>query len=485
MSTNYSDKYEMVVGLEVHAQLLTKSKAYSSDKNEYGELPNRNISEVTLGLPGSLPLVNKKVPELAVRLGLAMNCTIRKYNMYARKNYFYADLPKGYQISQFDTPICHDGYLMIKDADGNEKRIGIERIHMEEDAGKSIHDQDPFDTLLDLNRAGVPLVEIVSHPDMRSPQEANAYLTEIRKLVRFLDVCDGNMEEGSLRCDANVSIRLKGSTTLGTKVEVKNMNSIRNVQRALEYEFQRQCEMAEKGEIISQETRTFDAVSGKTFAMRSKEKAHDYRYFPEPDLPPLIITDEYVAEIKAHLPELPQQLWVKYTKELGIPEYDAYWITEDKYTIAYFEEARKYTNNYKAISNWLMGPIRSYLNENGLEIKEFGLSPARLVEIIALVEANKVSNTVAVSNIFPEMIADLNATALGIAETKNLIQESNADALNEWVEKALAAYPDKVVEYKGGKKGVIGLFMGEVMKFSGGKADPKLASAMLREKLDA
>lgn len=475
----------MVVGLEVHAQLLTKSKAYSSDKNEYGELPNRNISEVTLGLPGSLPLVNKKVPELAVRLGLAMNCTIRKYNMYARKNYFYADLPKGYQISQFDTPICHDGYLMIKDADGNEKRIGIERIHMEEDAGKSIHDQDPFDTLIDLNRAGVPLVEIVSHPDMRSPQEANAYLTEIRKLVRFLDVCDGNMEEGSLRCDANVSIRLKGSTTLGTKVEVKNMNSIRNVQRALEYEFQRQCEMAEKGEIISQETRTFDAVSGKTFAMRSKEKAHDYRYFPEPDLPPLIITDEYVAEIKAHLPELPQQLWVKYTKELGIPEYDAYWITEDKYTIAYFEEARKYTNNYKAISNWLMGPIRSYLNENGLEIKEFGLSPARLVEIIALVEANKVSNTVAVSNIFPEMIADLNATALGIAETKNLIQESNADALNEWVEKALAAYPDKVVEYKGGKKGVIGLFMGEVMKFSGGKADPKLASAMLREKLEA
>ncbi|HEY8366943.1 MAG TPA: Asp-tRNA(Asn)/Glu-tRNA(Gln) amidotransferase subunit GatB [Bacteroidia bacterium] len=485
MSTNYSDKYEMVVGLEVHAQLLTKSKAYSSDKNEYGELPNRNISEVTLGLPGSLPLVNKKVPELAVRLGLAMNCTIRKYNMYARKNYFYADLPKGYQISQFDTPICHDGYLMIKDADGNEKRIGIERIHMEEDAGKSIHDQDPFDTLIDLNRAGVPLVEIVSHPDMRSPQEANAYLTEIRKLVRFLDVCDGNMEEGSLRCDANVSIRLKGSTTLGTKVEVKNMNSIRNVQRALEFEFQRQCEMAEKGEIISQETRTFDAVSGKTFAMRSKEKAHDYRYFPEPDLPPLIITDEYVAEIKAHLPELPQQLWVKYTKELGIPEYDAYWITEDKYTIAYFEEARKYTNNYKAISNWLMGPIRSYLNENGLEIKEFGLSPARLVEIIALVEANKVSNTVAVSNIFPEMIADLNATALGIAETKNLIQESNADALNEWVEKALAAYPDKVVEYKGGKKGVIGLFMGEVMKFSGGKADPKLASAMLREKLEA
>lgn len=475
----------MVVGLEVHAQLETNSKAYSSDKNEYGELPNRHVSEVTLGLPGALPFANKKVPALAVKLGLAMNCSIRKYNMYARKNYFYPDLPKGYQISQFDTPICHHGYLMIKDAQGVEKRVGIERIHMEEDAGKSIHDQDPFDTLIDLNRAGVPLVEIVSDPDMRSPQEANSYLTEVRKLVRFLDVCDGNMEEGSLRCDANVSIRLKGATTLGTKVEVKNMNSIRNVQRALEYEFIRQCEMAEKGETISQETRTFDAVSGKTFAMRSKEKAHDYRYFPEPDLPPLIITEEYVAAIKAELPALPQQLWVKYTTELGIPDYDATWITEDKFTIAYFEEAIKHTQNYKAVSNWLMGPIRSYLNENGIGVQEFDLAPERLVEIIKLVEANKVSNTVAVQNIFPEMIADKLASALGIAEAKNLIQESNTDALNEWVEKALAAYPDKVEEYKNGKKGVIGLFMGEVMKFSGGKADPKVASALLREKLDA
>lgn len=475
----------MVVGLEVHAQLLTKTKAYSSDKNEYGELPNRLISEVTLGLPGALPVANKKVPELAVRLGLAMNCSIRKYNMYARKNYFYADLPKGYQISQFDTPICFEGFLMIKDANGNEKRVGIERIHMEEDAGKSIHDQDPYDSLIDLNRAGVPLVEIVSHPDMRSPQEANSYLTEVRKLVRFLDVCDGNMEEGSLRCDANVSVRLKGETALGTKVEVKNMNSIRNVQRALEYEFQRQCEMVEKGEIISQETRTFDAVSGKTFAMRSKEKAHDYRYFPEPDLPPLILTDEYINGLKNALPALPQQLWVKYTQELGIPEYDAYWITEDKFTIAYFEEASKHTKNYKAIANWLMGPIRSYLNENGLEIKNLSLSPLRLSEIIALVESNKVSNTVAVNQIFPEMISNTEVSALFVAESKNILQESNTDALGEWVDKALAAYPDKVEEYKNGKKGVIGLFMGEIMKFSGGKADPKVANALLREKLDA
>lgn len=482
---NYRDKYEMVVGLEVHAQLLTHSKAYSSDRNEYGELPNRNISEVTLGLPGALPMVNAKVPELAVKLGLAMHCQIRKYNMYARKNYFYADLPKGYQISQFDTPICYNGFLMIKDADGNEKRIGIERIHMEEDAGKSIHDQDPYDTLVDLNRAGVPLVEIVSDPDMRSPQDANAYLTEIRKLVRYLDVCDGNMEEGSLRCDANVSIRLKGEQTLGTKVEVKNMNSIRNVQRALEYEFQRQCEMAEKGETIYQETRTFDAVSGKTFAMRSKEKAHDYRYFPEPDLPPLILSEAFIEDIKSKLPELPQQLWLRYTKELGIPEYDAYWITEDKFTIQFFESARNYCQNYKAISNWLMGPIRSYLNEKGINISEFPLSPQRLGEIIALVESGKVSNTVAVQHIFPLMLEDKEKGALDIATAQNLIQESDSDTLSAWVDQALAAYPDKVEEYKGGKKGVTGLFMGEIMKLSGGKADPKMANQLLRQKLDA
>lgn len=482
---NFWDKYEMVIGLEVHAQLLTRTKAYSADVNEYGELPNRNVSEVTLGLPGALPLLNARVPELAVRLGLAMNCHIRKYNMFARKNYFYADLPKGYQISQFDTPICYEGFLNIKDAEGNVKRIGIERIHMEEDAGKSIHDQDPWDSLIDLNRAGVPLVEIVSHPDLRTPAEANQYLTEIRKLVRYLDVCDGNMEEGSLRCDANVSIRLRGETKLGTKVEVKNMNSIRNVQRALEYEFERQCTATENGETIYQETRTFDAVSGKTFAMRSKEKAHDYRYFPEPDLPPLVLTDAYIDDIRASLPELPDSLFRKYTAQLGIPEYDAYWITEDKYTIAYFEDAIKAGSNYKAISNWLMGPVRSYLNEHGLHIEAFPLSPERLVEIIALIDSGKVSYTAAATSIFPEMVQNIGISALQVAESRNLIQESSADALNEWVTKAMDAYPDKVEEYRNGKKGVMGLFMGEIMKFSGGKADPKAASALLREKLES
>lgn len=475
----------MVIGLEVHAQLLTQTKAYSADKNEYGEMPNRNVSEVTLGLPGALPLLNARVPELAVRLGLAMNCHIRKYNMFARKNYFYADLPKGYQISQFDTPICYEGFLNIKDAAGNVKRIGIERIHMEEDAGKSIHDQDPWDSLIDLNRAGVPLVEIVSHPDLRTPAEANQYLTEVRKLVRYLDVCDGNMEEGSLRCDANVSVRLRGESRLGTKVEVKNMNSIRNVQRALEYEFERQCTAAEKGEPIYQETRTFDAVSGKTFSMRSKEKAHDYRYFPEPDLPPLVLSDEYINNIREALPELPESLFRKYTTELGIPEYDAYWITEDKHTIAYFEEAVKAGTNYKAISNWLMGPVRSYLNEKGLDISRFPLGAARLVEIIELIDSGKVSHTAAAATIFPAMLEDAQAVALQVAESRNLIQESSAGALNEWVSKAMEAYPDKVEEYRNGKKGVMGLFMGEIMKLSGGKADPKAASSLLREKLES
>ena len=475
----------MVIGLEVHAQLLTHTKAYSADKNEYGEMPNRNVSEVTLGLPGALPLLNARVPELAVRLGLAMNCHIRKYNMFARKNYFYADLPKGYQISQFDTPICYEGFLNIKDADGNVKRIGIERIHMEEDAGKSIHDQDPWDSLIDLNRAGVPLVEIVSHPDLRTPAEANQYLTEVRKLVRYLDVCDGNMEEGSLRCDANVSVRLRGESRLGTKVEVKNMNSIRNVQRALEYEFERQCTAVEKGETIYQETRTFDAVSGKTYSMRSKEKAHDYRYFPEPDLPPLVLSDEYIHNIREALPELRESLFRKYTTELGIPEYDAYWITEDKHTIAYFEEAVKAGTNYKAISNWLMGPVRSYLNEKGLDISRFPLGAERLVEIIELIDSGKVSHTAAAATIFPAMLEDEQAAALQVAESRNLIQESSAGALNEWVSKAMEAYPDKVEEYRNGKKGVMGLFMGEIMKLSGGKADPKAVSSLLREKLES
>jgi len=482
---NFEDKYEIVIGLEVHAQLQTLSKAFSSDSTEFGAAPNTCVSVITLGHPGTLPKLNEKAVELAVRLGLATNCSIREVNRFARKNYFYADLPKGYQISQFDTPICYEGIVNIKDAQGNPKKIRLERIHMEEDAGKSIHDQDPFDTLIDLNRAGVALVEMVSYPDLSSSQEAYNYLTEIRKLVRYLDVCDGNMEEGSLRCDANVSVRLKGAEKLGTKVEVKNMNSIRNVQRAIEFEFRRQCAALENGETIYQETRNFDAVSGETRAMRSKEMAHDYRYFPEPDLPPLIVTEDYVNRVKSELPELPEALFKKYTDTYGLPEYDAYWITDDKATVKYFEDIIQHTTDYKAAANWMMGKIRSYLNEKGLHIENFPLGGAKIGEIIALVKEGRVSNTVAAENIFPALLENPSQTALSVAERDNLIQQSDEGALSAWVDAALAKFPDKVAEYKGGKKGVMGLFMGEVMKLSGGKADPKVATRILGEKLEA
>jgi aspartyl-tRNA(Asn)/glutamyl-tRNA(Gln) amidotransferase subunit B len=482
---NYDDKYELVIGLEVHAQLQTLSKAFSADSTEFGAPPNTCISVVSLGHPGTLPKLNEKVVELAVRLGLATHCSIREVNRFARKNYFYADLPKGYQISQFDTPICYDGYVTIKDDTGNPKQIRLERIHLEEDAGKSIHDQDPFDTLIDLNRAGVALVEMVSRPDLSTPGEAYNYLTEVRKLVRYLDVCDGNMEEGSLRCDANISVRLKGAKELGTKVEVKNMNSIRNVQRAIEFEFCRQCAALEAGEIIVQETRNFDAVSGETRSMRSKEMAHDYRYFPEPDLPPLIVSQEYVENIRYNLPELPEALFEKYTIRYGLSDYDAYWITEDKASVAYFDSVISHTADYKAAANWMMGKIKSYLNEKGIHLNEFPLEGEKIAEIINLVKEGKVSNTVAAEHIFPKLVQDSTRRALEIAEADNLIQQSDESALAAFADEVLAAFPDKVEEYRAGKKGLLGLFMGELMKRSGGKADPKVATQLLKAKLDS
>jgi len=324
------ENYEVVIGLEVHAQMLTKSKAYSNDINEYGALPNTNISVISLGHPGTLPVMNKKTIEFAIKLGLACSCKIAENQYFARKNYFYPDLPKGYQITQDKTPICTGGFIEITDENNTPKKIGITRIHMEEDAGKSIHDVDVYDTLVDLNRAGVPLLEIVSEPDIRSSQEAYNYLTEVRKLLRYLDICDGNMEEGSMRCDANVSVMKKGSTEFGTKVEVKNMNSIRNVQRAIEFEVTRQIEALEKGETLYQETRAFDALKGVTISMRSKEAANDYRYFPEPDLQPLKIDVNQINAIKAEMPALPKELFDKYTKTLGLTAYDAYNLTDHK-----------------------------------------------------------------------------------------------------------------------------------------------------------
>ncbi len=342
------EKYEAVIGLEVHIQLLTKSKAYASDSTEYGTLPNSNVSVITLGHPGTLPKTNKKVIEYAVKMGLACKCAIREENQYARKNYFYADLPKGYQITQDKTPICTGGYITIKTKEGAEKHINLTRIHMEEDAGKSMHDQDPLDSLIDLNRAGVALLEVVSEPEIRSGEEAYAYLTEVRKLVRYLEICDGNMEEGSMRCDANISVRLRGDEKFGKRVEVKNMNSIRNVQRAIEYEIQRQIAEVEAGREISQDTRSFEAETGSTFILRSKEMANDYRYFPEPDLQPVMVTQDYIESIRKNLPPLPQDLHKKYVLDFGLSEYDASVITDNKETALYFETLTTHTKKLQS-----------------------------------------------------------------------------------------------------------------------------------------
>jgi aspartyl-tRNA(Asn)/glutamyl-tRNA(Gln) amidotransferase subunit B len=477
------DKYEAVIGLEVHAQLSTNTKAYSSDSAEFGVLPNTNVSPVSLGHPGTLPKSNKRAIEYAVKLGLACKSNIREVNEYARKNYFYADLPKGYQVTQDKTPICTGGYITIKLSDGTDKNINITRIHMEEDAGKSIHDIDPFDTLIDLNRAGVPLVEIVSEPEIKNGDEAYQYLTEIRKLVRYLNICDGNMEEGSLRCDANISVMLKGSKTFGQRNEVKNMNSIRNVQRAIEYEIKRQIEAIENGEVIQQDTRSFDAVAGTTFILRSKEMANDYRYFPEPDLQPVIVSEEYIAKVKAALPPLPNDLYKKYLS-LGLSAYDAGVLTDSKEIALYFEEIIAKTKNVKSASNWLTVQIKSFLNESALHISDFKITPARIAELVDFIDTGKVSHTIAVQKIFPKMLEEPNKSASQIAADNNWIQESDTGALTEYVKQAIAKYPDKVIEYKNGKASLLGLFMGEVMKLSKGKADPKVATELVKQELE-
>ncbi len=484
MSDMYS-KYEAVIGLEVHVQLLTKSKAYSADPADFGDAPNTNVSPITLGHPGTLPVTNQKVIEFAVKLGLALHCDIREENQYARKNYFYADLPKGYQITQDKTPICTNGYVTIKDNFGNDKHIALTRIHMEEDAGKSMHDQDMYDSLIDLNRAGVPLLEIVSEPVIHDAEDAYKYLTEVRKLVRYLDICDGNMEEGSMRCDANVSVRLKGDLKLGRRTEVKNMNSVRNVRMAIEHEIKRQIEIIEAGEIIVQETRSFDATNGTTFSLRTKEMANDYRYFPEPDLPPIIVSQEYIDSVKANMPALPDALHKKYTSTLGLSEYDASVLTDTKGIALYFEDLIAHTPNTKAAANWLMGNIKSYLNENALEIDEFPAKPENIANLIKLIDEGKISHSVASQKIFPLLVQTPDKSALAIAEENNWIQESDSSSLLPLIQEVLAKYPEKVAEYKSGKVGLIGLFMGEVMKLSKGKADPKVTNELVKKALEA
>ena len=476
------DKYVAVIGLEVHAQLLTRSKIFNGDSTAFGSSPNTNVNVVSLGHPGTLPLLNKNVVEFAIKMGLACHAEIIRFNIFDRKNYFYPDLPKGYQITQDRAPICKGGYVEISTKDG-VKQIPLHRIHMEEDAGKSIHLEDEPDTLVDLNRAGVPLIEIVTLPEIRSSDEAYAFLTEVRKLVRYLEICDGNMEEGSLRCDANISVMLKEAKEYGKKVEVKNMNSIRNVQRAIDHEIDRQIREIEKGNVIVSETRTFDAGSGKTSGMRTKEELNDYRYFPDPDLSPVEVSETWLNEIQATMPMLPRALFEKFVGQYQLPEYDAQVLTDSKELALYFDQVCHHTTNFKAASNWVMGPVKSYLNELNLKADEFPVPVRKLADLIALIDDGKVSYTVASQRLFPELFKNPNKSALEVAQQLNLIQDSSHDSLLPIIDEVIKEFPLKVEEYQNGKKGIISMFMGEVMKRSKGKADPKVANELLTLKL--
>ena len=475
--------YETVIGLEVHAQLLTRTKLFCSDETMFGAEPNTHISPVTLGYPGTLPVLNKEAVRLAVKMGLACHSEIEKWNFFARKNYFYPDLPKGYQISQHTTPVCKGGYLKIQGNDG-EKEIQLNRIHLEEDAGKSIHDLDDGYTSLDFNRAGVPLIEIVTEPCIHSAEEAVAFLASLRRLLRYMNICDGNMEEGSLRCDANVSIRKTGEKDLGTKVEIKNLNSIRNVKRAIESEVIRMRVLADKNEPIIQQTRGFDAVTGTTFSMRSKEEANDYRYFPDPDLPPFEVDRDFLRSAQEAIPALPEQLIKKYITDYKLSRYDAEVITDDKETADYFEAIVSQTTAYKAAANWLLGPVKSYLNDKSISISSFLLKPSVMTSLIGMVEDGKLNFSTASSKIFPELVSGKETDPLQIAVRLNLIQTGDEAQILEWVKQVMDKMPDKVLEYKKGKKGLLGLFVGEVKKISRGKADPLLTNQLLIQKLE-
>ena len=486
MTSEHLAKYEPVIGLEVHAQMLTASKAFCSCSTDFAALPNHNTCPVCLGHPGTLPALNENLLRFIVRMGLATNCEIRERSIFARKNYFYPDLPKGYQISQYETPICHDGFLDVEMKDGSTKRIGITRIHMEEDAGKSIHDFGA-ETLVDLNRAGVPLIEIVSEPDMRSSDEAYAYLTTIKSIVTYLGICDGNMEEGSLRCDANVSVRLRGAEKFGQKVEVKNMNSFRNVQRALESEIERQIALVERGEPVIHQTMLFDANKGVTRAMRSKEEAHDYRYFPEPDLLPVTVSKNYLSEVQAEIPELQRARRDRFVKEYKLPKYDAGVLTADKAVADFFEEstaslANKSDEGIKAISNFIMGDVMRLMSERKENILQLKLQPRHLSELIGLIQDKTISNKIA-KDIFPDLLGS-DSSPKTIIEKRGLVQVTDTETLRQTVLEIIAINQTQLAQYKSGKTNLFGFFVGQVMKASQGKANPEMVNALMKEELE-
>jgi len=482
MTTIANSKYEAVIGLEVHAQLLTESKAFAPVSIEYGGAPNSQVTPLCLGHPGTLPVLNENLVRYIIRMGLATDCKVARKSIFARKNYFYPDLPKGYQISQFETPICYDGKIHIE-LDDYDKTIGLTRIHMEEDAGKSIHDQDPFHTLVDLNRAGTPLIEIVSEPDMRTPQEAYAYLTKIKQIVQYLEICDGNMEEGSLRCDANVSIRPRGQEELGTRTELKNMNSFRNVEKAISYEIERQIDLVESGGEVVQKTLLWDANKQETRQMRTKEEAHDYRYFPEPDIPPVVVTEELLKEVKDNLPELPDVRLQRFMKELGLSEEDAIVLTESRYLADYYENILEELNEPKAVANIVLTEVLRVLNDRSITIREFPITVERIAELVKLKLDDKI-NSSAMQEIFNEMLTD-DKSPEELAREMNLIQVSDSGFIEPIIDEVIESNPDEVEKYKGGKKALIGFFIGQVMKKSQGKANPKQVRELVTEKLDS
>ncbi len=483
MDKTILDKYELVVGLEIHAQLLTNSKIFSADHTTFGVEPNTNIGAVTLAHPGVLPKLNDRVFELAIRMGLACRSEITRHNYFDRKNYFYPDLPKGYQITQDKTPICKGGKINISLKNGEKRTIRLHHIHLEEDAGKSMHLQGTPMSFLDFNRAGMPLIEMVTEPDIRQAEEAAAVLAEVRKIVRYLDICDGNMEEGSMRCDVNISVCLKGAKEFGQRVEIKNLNSMRYVQKAIEYEFVRQITAVEKGEKIVMQTRLFDPQTGKTEAMRTKESLTDYRYFPDPDLPPFVVSDAYLAKVKNAMPALPSEILQKLQTQYQLPEYDAGVLSDSKELAQYFELTCSFTKTYKTVSNLMMGAVKSYLNENNVEIKSFSLKPERLAEIAELVESGKVSFSVASKELFLAVLENTERDVLELAENQGLILQDSGDSLKPLLEAIITKYPDKVKAFQKGNKNLLGLFMGEVLKASAVKLDPKKTSELISQYL--
>jgi aspartyl-tRNA(Asn)/glutamyl-tRNA(Gln) amidotransferase subunit B len=486
MNPDILAKYEPVIGLEVHAQMLTKSKAFCSCSTAFGAPPNTNVCPICLGHPGVLPALNENLVRFIVKMGLATHCTIRERSIFARKNYFYPDLPKGFQISQYETPICHGGWVDAELLDGSYKRIGITRIHMEEDSGKSIHDFGA-ETLVDLNRAGVPLIEIVSEPDMRSSEEAYAYLTAIKSIVTYLGICDGNMEEGSLRCDANVSVRLRGAEKFGQKTEVKNMNSFRNVARALEAEIVRQIDLVEAGEKVIHQTMLFDANKGLTRPMRTKEEAHDYRYFPEPDLLPVTVKSDYLESVGKELPELHRARRDRFVKDFTLPKYDADVLTVDGAVADFFEKAIEAlpsrTNDLiKSLSNYIMGDMMRMMTEKKTSIGELGLKPEHLAELLTLVSDNIISNKIA-KDLLPELLGSAKSPK-AIVEERGMVQVSDSGALLEAIKQVLATNPDNIAKYRSGKTNLLGFFVGQTMKAMGGKANPTLLNELVKQELE-